>query len=234
MQIRTLLIPNRSFLSGSDMDYFCNYFSGFGTIPNAIVGEMFRPNVRANGSALAITMTWLIGFALTTSFNSMIAALGGDVTFWLFAVSCVIAFVFTWFVIPETKGKTLNEIQQMMSWLKCLYVGFCFISLCWIAFPFGSLSISIESLSIEQKHHQVFPAYVVGTIEVPTSIVIMRNDKICREPKENLIFDSRSHLAVFFSVTQAKMFVVKTRYLKVNKVGILEINRTHPGLRRQS
>lgn len=91
------------------------FFSGFGTIPNAIVGEMFRANVRSNGSALAITLTWLVGFGLTTSFTTMVDVLGGDVTFWLFGGSCILAFLFTYFCIPETKGKTLKEIQDMLS-----------------------------------------------------------------------------------------------------------------------
>ncbi|CAG9569189.1 unnamed protein product [Danaus chrysippus] len=95
--------------------YFFCYEAGFGTIPNAIVGEMFRANVRSNGSALAITLTWLVGFGLTTSFTTMVNVLGGDVTFWIFGGSCVLAFLFTFFFLPETKGKTLNEIQDMLS-----------------------------------------------------------------------------------------------------------------------
>ncbi|OWR42276.1 hypothetical protein KGM_206281 [Danaus plexippus plexippus] len=95
--------------------YFFCYEAGFGTIPNAIVGEMFRANVRSNGSALAITLTWLVGFGLTTSFTTMVKVLGGDVTFWIFGGSCVLAFLFTFFFLPETKGKTLNEIQDMLS-----------------------------------------------------------------------------------------------------------------------
>ncbi|XP_041985143.1 facilitated trehalose transporter Tret1-like isoform X2 [Aricia agestis] len=95
--------------------YFFCYEAGFGSIPNAIVGEMFRINVRSNGSALAITMTWLVGFALTTSFTTMVDALGGDVTFWLFGASCIVSFLFTFFCLPETKGKTLQEIQDLLS-----------------------------------------------------------------------------------------------------------------------
>ncbi|XP_045780285.1 uncharacterized protein LOC123877526 [Maniola jurtina] len=94
--------------------YFFSYEAGFGTIPNAIVGEMFCANVRSNGSAMAITLTWLVGFALTTSFTTMINELGGDVTFWIFGGSCVVSFFFVFFCVPETKGKTLKEIQDMM------------------------------------------------------------------------------------------------------------------------
>ncbi|XP_052744839.1 facilitated trehalose transporter Tret1-like [Bicyclus anynana] len=95
--------------------YFFCYEAGFGTIPNAIVGEMFRANVRSNGSSLAITLTWLVGFALTTSFTTMVENLGGDVTFWIFGGSCVFSFLFTLFCVPETKGMTLKEIQDMLS-----------------------------------------------------------------------------------------------------------------------
>ncbi|KOB67447.1 Uncharacterized protein OBRU01_19809 [Operophtera brumata] len=38
-----------------------------------------------------------------------------NITFWMFGASCIVAFLFTYFVIPETKGKTLKEIQDMMS-----------------------------------------------------------------------------------------------------------------------
>ncbi|CAH2266489.1 jg23623 [Pararge aegeria aegeria] len=95
--------------------YFFSYEAGFGTIPNAIVGEMFRANVRSNGSAMAITLTWLVGFALTSSFAAMVENLGGDVTFWIFGGSCIVSFLFTFFCVPETKGKTLKEIQDMLS-----------------------------------------------------------------------------------------------------------------------
>ncbi|CAK1540974.1 unnamed protein product [Leptosia nina] len=87
----------------------------FGTMPCALVGEMFRGNARSTGSAVAMTTAWLIGFGVATGFGSMVKFLGGDVTFGMFACSCLVAFVFTLKFVPETKGKNLNEIQEILS-----------------------------------------------------------------------------------------------------------------------
>ncbi|CAH4035296.1 unnamed protein product [Pieris brassicae] len=95
--------------------YFFSYEIGFGTMPSALVGEMFRGNARSTGSAVSMTTAWLIGFGVATSFGSMVKILGGDVTFWIFSCSCLVAFMFTLKCVPETKGKSLNEIQEMLS-----------------------------------------------------------------------------------------------------------------------
>ena len=42
-------------------------------------------------------------------------AIGESWTFWLFAGMCVLAGIFVWKLVPETKGKTLAQIQQMWS-----------------------------------------------------------------------------------------------------------------------
>ncbi|XP_041985149.1 facilitated trehalose transporter Tret1-like [Aricia agestis] len=95
--------------------YFSSYEVGFGSIPNALVGEMFRGNARSTGSALAMTTAWLIGFGVAIGFGSMVKSMGGDVTFWIFSFSCIGAFLFSYKFVPETKGKTLNEIQTILS-----------------------------------------------------------------------------------------------------------------------
>nr|XP_026498754.1 facilitated trehalose transporter Tret1-like [Vanessa tameamea] len=94
--------------------YFFSYEIGFGTIPSALVGEMFSGNARSTGSAVSMTTAWLIGFGIATGFGSMVKVLGGDVTFWIFSGSCNAAFLFTYKFVPETKGQTLNEIQELL------------------------------------------------------------------------------------------------------------------------
>ncbi|XP_022128860.2 facilitated trehalose transporter Tret1-like [Pieris rapae] len=95
--------------------YFFSYEIGFGTMPSALVGEMFRGNARSTGSAVSMTTAWIIGFGVATSFGSLVKIMGGDVTFWIFSCSCLVAFIFTLKCVPETKGKSLNEIQEMLS-----------------------------------------------------------------------------------------------------------------------
>ncbi|XP_046972892.1 facilitated trehalose transporter Tret1-like [Vanessa cardui] len=94
--------------------YFFSYEIGFGTMPSALVGEMFSGNARSTGSAVSMTTAWLIGFGIATGFGSMVKVLGGDVTFWIFSGSCIVAFLFTYKFVPETKGQTLNEIQKLL------------------------------------------------------------------------------------------------------------------------
>ncbi|XP_028170416.1 facilitated trehalose transporter Tret1-like [Ostrinia furnacalis] len=95
--------------------YFLAFELGFGIIPGTFTGEMFRSNVRSTGSAITITVAWLFGFGLSSAFGYMIEAIGGHFTFWIFGAACLIAFVYTIFFVPETRGKTLVEIQEMLN-----------------------------------------------------------------------------------------------------------------------
>ncbi|XP_052744937.1 facilitated trehalose transporter Tret1 [Bicyclus anynana] len=95
--------------------FYVGYDSGLGIIPNAIIGEMFTSNVRSKGSTVTMTTSWLFGFAVTTAFGALLEAVGGHVAFWFFSATCAGAALFTIFFIPETKGKTLLEIQRSLS-----------------------------------------------------------------------------------------------------------------------
>jgi hypothetical protein len=54
---------------------------------------------------------WVANLAVSLTFLLLIHAIGKPATFWLYAGLCVAAFVFTAFAVPETKGKTLEEIE---------------------------------------------------------------------------------------------------------------------------
>ncbi|XP_050685229.1 facilitated trehalose transporter Tret1-like isoform X3 [Leptidea sinapis] len=88
---------------------------GFGVIPSTLTGEMFKSNVRSKGTALVIVISWIFGFAVTTLFNSTITRFGAHIIFWFFGLICGVAFLFTLFFVPETKGKSLAEITKMLN-----------------------------------------------------------------------------------------------------------------------
>ncbi|XP_045780668.1 facilitated trehalose transporter Tret1-like [Maniola jurtina] len=94
--------------------FFIGYDAGLGIIPNALIGEMFTTNVRSKGSAVALTSSWLVGFVVITIFGSIIESLG-YIAFWIFAATCLGAVFFTIFCVLETKGKSLLEIQELLS-----------------------------------------------------------------------------------------------------------------------
>ena len=61
-------------------------------------------------------MLWLGVVAITQFFPVMLERLGGAFTFWIFMVNAIILVLFVWKFVPETKQKTLEEIEQ--SWKK--------------------------------------------------------------------------------------------------------------------
>ncbi|CAK1594653.1 unnamed protein product [Parnassius mnemosyne] len=95
--------------------YFLFYDFGFGIIPGTLIGEMYQSNVRSIGSTVSITVAWLFGFGVATVYGYMVSDLGSHITFWMFSGMCALACLFTAIFVPETKGKSLAEIQQILN-----------------------------------------------------------------------------------------------------------------------
>jgi sugar porter (SP) family MFS transporter len=77
-----------------------------------IVSEIF-PN-RIRGAAMSITAIaiWVGNFSLTFTFPSIKEKIGWTLNFWLYAVICIIGFAVLFFKLPETKGKSLEQIEK--------------------------------------------------------------------------------------------------------------------------
>lgn len=57
---------------------------------------------------------WAFAFLVTKFFSSLVAVIQIYGTFWLFTVFSIIGTFFVIFIIPETKGKTMDEIQELL------------------------------------------------------------------------------------------------------------------------
>jgi sugar porter (SP) family MFS transporter len=77
-----------------------------------ISAEMFPTRLRATGSSIATTFEWAANLLISITFLTFIQVLGKSVTFWIYAAFAVIAFAFVIWLIPETKGKRLEEIEE--------------------------------------------------------------------------------------------------------------------------
>lgn len=75
------------------------------------LSEIFPGEARGASMAVATTALWAACFVLTYSFPLLNAAAGTGMTFWLYAVICVVGFLFINRSLPETKGKSLEEIE---------------------------------------------------------------------------------------------------------------------------
>jgi MFS family permease len=77
-----------------------------------VISEIFPNRIRGAAMAVAVAALWLACFLLTYAFPLLNAKLGAAGTFWLYAGICVAGFVFIFFKLPETKNKSLEEIER--------------------------------------------------------------------------------------------------------------------------
>jgi MFS family permease len=84
---------------------------GMGPVFWILIAEIFPPAVRAAGASLATATNWFANFSLGLGFLAVARAIGDTATFWLFAGVCVFALVFTNRYVPETRGRTFEEID---------------------------------------------------------------------------------------------------------------------------
>jgi sugar porter (SP) family MFS transporter len=77
-----------------------------------ILSEIFPNRVRGAAMALATFALWIACFILTYTFPLLNATLGAAGTFWVYAAICLSGFVFILAKLPETKGKSLEEIEK--------------------------------------------------------------------------------------------------------------------------
>ncbi|MBI2843666.1 MAG: sugar porter family MFS transporter [Armatimonadetes bacterium] len=87
-----------------------------------IMSEIFPTRIRGKAMAVASLSLWISAFVSVQAFPSLVEYLekvaGSPAgAFWAYAVVCICAFIFGWRMVPETKGRTLEEIAS--SWTKC-------------------------------------------------------------------------------------------------------------------
>ncbi|GJQ75918.1 hypothetical protein Trydic_g17978 [Trypoxylus dichotomus] len=99
---------------GSLVIYNATYCAGFGPLPWAIMGELFPANVKSAAATLTAAICWFLGFLITKYFSVVTAAVGAGISFFIFSGCCVLATLFVYKFVPETSGKSLQEIQEIL------------------------------------------------------------------------------------------------------------------------
>ncbi len=77
-----------------------------------IISEIFPNRIRGAAVSVAVSALWIACFVLTYTFPFLKRVAGMGPTFWIYSAICAAGFVFVWMVVPETKGKTLEEIEK--------------------------------------------------------------------------------------------------------------------------
>ncbi|AKG33915.1 sugar porter family MFS transporter [Paenibacillus durus] len=93
--------------------YVAAFAISLGAVVWVILSEIFPSRIRGLATAVATMALWGADFAVSQSFPPLLSSAGPAITFWIFAATSLFTLLFTWRVIPETKGKSLEEIEAM-------------------------------------------------------------------------------------------------------------------------
>ncbi len=85
---------------------------GLGPVVWLLISEIYPTKIRGKAMSLATLTVWGANWVVAGTFLSLIHAAGPAGTFWIFAVICVLAFIFCLAFVPETKGKSLEDIER--------------------------------------------------------------------------------------------------------------------------
>lgn len=88
------------------------YAMTLGPVTWTLLAEIFPNHIRGIAMATCTFALWVGCCTLTFSFPSMNAVLGSSGTFWIYSAICICAFVFLFLRCPETKGKSLEELEK--------------------------------------------------------------------------------------------------------------------------
>lgn len=95
-----------------------SYVWGMGPLSAMIMGEVYGSDAKERAFAAAVVVNWLINFIATKSFPPLMLSIGIGPTFLIFAAFMILSLIHALIFVPETKGKTLKEIQDKLYGLK--------------------------------------------------------------------------------------------------------------------
>ncbi|MFO1322911.1 MAG: sugar porter family MFS transporter [Burkholderiales bacterium] len=93
--------------------FISSFAFSLGPVVWTVINEIFPGRVRGRAVAFATAVNWGAAFLVSEFFLSLVGAIGESATFWLFAFFCVAGGVWVYRRVPETKGRSLEQIQEL-------------------------------------------------------------------------------------------------------------------------
>ena len=94
------------------MSFVAGHAFGNGVACWVIISEIYPTKVRGRGMSIATTALWLVGFVGNQMFPIMQKRLSSDGTFWVFSAGALLTVILVGWLVPETKGRSLEEITK--------------------------------------------------------------------------------------------------------------------------
>lgn len=113
LQYNQMDISNITWLPATGLILFIiMYGLGLSTLPLTMAGELFSMNVKALGNMIGMVTLSISAFAVTNLYLIISESAGVHTPFWIFTACSFAGAIFTFFYVPETKGRTLEQIQR--------------------------------------------------------------------------------------------------------------------------
>ena len=79
-----------------------------------LISEIYPLKIRGLAQGTAAAANWAANLVVSLTFLTLVQALGPTRTFWLYSLFAVAAGIFAFYLVPETKGRTLEEIERSL------------------------------------------------------------------------------------------------------------------------
>jgi sugar porter (SP) family MFS transporter len=93
------------------MLYIASFAVSFGPVLWVMLPEIFPLNARGTGTGVSALSNWGANFVVAQAFLPLVALIGRSAVFWILAVICIMAALFIQLLVPETKGRSLEQIE---------------------------------------------------------------------------------------------------------------------------
>lgn len=111
----SILVERIRWLPLPSLCLFCvGFSSGLGSVPFILLGEFFSSDAKKVIAPFSQTMSFVMSFVVGNLYPDLANHIGTGLSFYMFAGFCFVGLLFTILFIPETKGKSLDEIQSML------------------------------------------------------------------------------------------------------------------------
>jgi len=105
---------SRTWILTDVLVYLACFAIGLGPVFWLLISEIYPTTIRGQAMSVASVTIWIFDLLASVTFLSLVGAVGTRFSFWIYGAASVAAFVFAFYLVPETKGRTLEEIEA--SW----------------------------------------------------------------------------------------------------------------------
>lgn len=107
-------LPLRNFMTVFLLlTYIVTSTFGFLTIPFTMIAELFSMQVKGLAAGISVSFCYFTSFVSIKMYPFLVESLGSSTVFLIYGIISILATVFVFIILPETKGKTLEEIENL-------------------------------------------------------------------------------------------------------------------------